>query len=78
MEIYCSQLGMLIPFSYCLRVQNNLPCASTYGCWKERVDVTAILRANFTDEELALAFNMIPRSRLQRMMESVSAARRNR
>lgn len=77
MHIYCPQLGMLVFLSYCMRVQNNLPCSNTYGCWKERVDVTAVLKANFTDEEIALAFNTIPKSRLQKIMESASAARRD-
>ncbi len=75
MEIYCTQLGMLIGFDYCTKVQNGLPCYNTFGCWKERVDVAAILKANFTDEELMLAFNTIPKSRLQRIMESVHSVR---
>ncbi len=78
MEIYCTQLGMLISLDYCLKAQNGLPCTNTFGCWKERVDVAAVLRANFTDEQLALAFNTIPKSRLQRIMESISAAGRKR
>jgi len=78
MEIYCTQLGMLISLDYCLKVQMGLPCSHTYGCWKERVDVTAILKANFTDEEIALAFNTIPKSRLQKIMEAISEAGRKK
>lgn len=78
MEIYCTQLGMLIGLDYCLKAQNGLPCSNTYGCWKERVDVAAVLRANFTEEELAKAFNTIPKSRLERIMESVSEAVRKK
>lgn len=76
MEIYCPQLGMIIAFDYCLKVQNGFPCSNTFGCWKERVDVVAILKAKFTDEELGLAFNTLPKSRLQRILESVESARR--
>ena len=76
MEIYCTQLGMLIGLDYCLKAQMGLPCSNTYGCWKERVDVAAVLRAHFTDEELAKAFNTIPKSRLERIMEAISAAGR--
>lgn len=74
MEIYCGQLGMIIGFDYCLRVQNGLPCSNTFGCWKERVDVVALLRAKFTDEELRLAFNTLPRSRLDRILKSARSA----
>ncbi|MDD3846154.1 MAG: hypothetical protein PHC90_07300 [Syntrophorhabdaceae bacterium] len=76
MEIYCPQLGMIIGFDYCLHVQGDLPCGNTFGCWKERVDVAAVLKANFTDEELLLAFNTLPKSRLQRILESAQSARR--
>lgn len=78
MEIYCTQLGMLISLDYCLKAQNGLPCSHAYGCWKERVDVAAILEANFTDVELALAFNTIPKSRLERIMEAVRSVRLRR
>ena len=74
MDIYCTQLGMLIDLHYCLKAQNGLPCSNAYGCWKERVDVAAILRANFTDEQLVQAFNTIPGSRLQRILEAVRKA----
>lgn len=76
MEIYCSQLGMMIGISYCLKVQDGLPCSNTFGCWKERVDVTAILKAKFTDEQLRKAFNTLPKSRLTRITESIRSARR--
>ena len=78
METYCPQLGMIITFDYCLKAQNGLPCSNAYGCWKERVDVAAILKANFTDEEIAKAFNTIPKSRLQRIVESISEAGRKK
>jgi hypothetical protein len=74
MEIYCGQLGMIIGFDYCLQVQSGLPCANAFGCWKERVDVAALLRAKFTDKELRLAFNALPRSRLDRILESARSA----
>jgi hypothetical protein len=74
MEIYCPQLGMIIGFDYCLHVQNGLPCGNTFGCWKERVDVANILKANFTDDELRLAFNTLPISRLDRILKSARSA----
>ncbi|MEN6617365.1 MAG: hypothetical protein ABFD12_12475 [Syntrophorhabdus sp.] len=69
---------MMIALDYCLSVQNNLPCPNTFGCWKERVDVTVLLKAKFTDEELQSAFNTVPKSRLQRILESVETVRSRR
>jgi len=74
MEIYCGQLGMIIGFDYCLHAQNGLPCGNTFGCWKERVDVANVLKANFTDDELRLAFNTLPISRLARILKSARSA----
>lgn len=76
MEIYCPQLGMMIGFSYCLGAQDGLPCRNTFGCWKERVDVAAIIKAKFTDEQIRQAFNTLPKSKLFRIFESVRSVRR--
>jgi hypothetical protein len=75
MEIYCTQLGMMIEISYCLSVAEGLPCRNMIGCWQERVDVMAILRAKFNDEQLRKAFGNLPKSKLERIMETIKSVR---
>jgi hypothetical protein len=70
-NIYCNQLGMIIEFSYCISMNENLPCRNIIGCWKERIDIIAFLRENFTDEELKKVFSGQPKSRIERIIESV-------
>jgi len=70
-NIYCNQLGMIIEFSYCISMNENLPCRNIIGCWKERMDVTAFLREKFTDEELKKVFSGLPKSRIERIIESM-------
>jgi hypothetical protein len=52
-------------------MNENLPCRNVLGCWKERVDIVAFLREKFTDEELKKVFNVTPKSRIERIIESI-------
>lgn len=76
MEIYCTQLGMMIEISYCLSVNEGLPCGNMMGCWQERVDVMAILKAKFNDEQLRKAFSNLPKSKVERILEALKSAGR--
>jgi len=71
MEIYCLQLGMLVEFSYCTSMNENLPCRSILGCWKHRGDIITVLREQFTDEELKKVFSGPPKTRIERIIESI-------
>ena len=71
MEIYCLQLGMLVEFSYCTSVNDKLPCRNILGCWKHRGDIITILRKQFTDEELKKVFSGPPKTRIERIIESI-------
>ncbi|MEW6570134.1 MAG: hypothetical protein AB1390_02995 [Nitrospirota bacterium] len=72
MEIYCNQLGMLIELSYCISVNEGLPCRNMIGCWRERIDVISLLREKFSDDDLRKAFSGIPKSRIERIIESIN------
>ena len=71
MNIYCSQLGMLVEFSYCASMNENLPCRNIIGCWRTRTDIMAFLKDKFSEEELRKVFCGPPKSRLDRIIESV-------
>ena len=71
MEIYCSQLGMVIEMGYCLSAHNGLPCRMVIGCWRERVDIEAMLKEKFTDEQLKKAFGGIRKTKMQYITESI-------
>jgi len=62
---------MLIEFSYCASMNEGLPCRNIVGCWKERTDIIAFLKGKFTDEELKRVFASPPKSRIDRIIESV-------
>jgi len=71
MNIYCNQLGMLVEFSYCASLNEGLPCRNIIGCWQERTDIIAFLRDTFTEAELGKIFSGLPKSRLDRIIESI-------
>lgn len=75
MNIYCGQLGMLIEFSYCISLNENLPCRNIIGCWNSRTDIMSYLKDHFTEEELREVFNGLPKSRIDRIIESVRQCR---
>lgn len=73
LTIYCNQLGMLVEFSYCSKLQEGLPCRNIIGCWKQRMDIIAFLNKTFTYEELKRVFSGLPKSRIERIIESLGS-----
>ena len=71
MEIYCNQLGMIIDFSYCVSMNEGLPCRNIIRCWEEKVEIIRLLREKFTEEELKKALGGLPKSRIERIIESI-------
>jgi hypothetical protein len=69
LEIYCPQLGMVLTFNYCRRVQSSLPCRNMIGCWEERVPVDSFLGENFSRRELETALGGLPKTRLERILD---------
>lgn len=74
LSIYCPQLGMVINFTYCVSVNDGLPCRNTIGCWQERFDIAGHLKSRFTEDELKQVFGGPPRSRIERIAEAIHTA----
>lgn len=75
MDIYCTQLGMIVEISYCFSANDGLPCRNIIGCWQERADIVTLLGERFTDTQLKKAFGALPKTKLQRIAESIKSAR---
>lgn len=71
MEIYCLQLGMLTNFDYCVSMNEGLPCRNLIGCWKERTDIMAFLNKTLTEDELRKCFSGLPKSKIERIIETI-------
>ncbi|HSB51974.1 MAG TPA: hypothetical protein VLD40_04900 [Dissulfurispiraceae bacterium] len=75
LSVYCNQLGMVIGLTYCLRMNEGLPCRNAIGCWSQRTDIRRILRESFGDDELRKVFASPPISRVERILESARKGR---
>jgi hypothetical protein len=67
----CPSLGGPVPFSYCRKMNNRLPCQSLAGCWGSRIDVPAFLKENYTQEELRQAFGSPKKGRVDTILETL-------
>lgn len=72
---YCNQLGMLVEFSYCRSMNEGLPCRNMIGCWKARTDILSFLREHFSEEELRKVFGGLPKSRIERIIDTLESRR---
>lgn len=71
MEIYCFQLGMVIEFSYCIAMNEGLPCSNVIGCWQERIDIKGFLKERFSEEDLKKVFGRLPKFRIDRIIDGI-------
>jgi hypothetical protein len=62
---------MLIEFSYCSSMNEGAPCRNIIGCWEGRTDVISLLKKKFSDEELRKVFGGLPKSRIDRIIETI-------
>lgn len=72
MNIYCSQLGMIVEFYYCISMHEGLPCLSAPRCWKDRMDIECLLKEIMGEEEFYRYFASLPKTRLERIIELVN------
>jgi len=72
MEVYCTQLGMVVDINYCISVNDGLPCRNTIGCWQNRMDVYTFLKESFSADDLKKVFGVLPKSKIDRIIESVT------
>jgi hypothetical protein len=70
-EKYCTQLGMLMPFSYCRSQQRGLPCRGIILCWEERLPVLEFLLDHFSRDDLEPIFGTLPPTRLGNLVAQV-------
>ncbi|MGB9716481.1 MAG: hypothetical protein ACPL1G_08765 [Thermodesulfovibrionales bacterium] len=71
METYCNQLGMIVNLSYCVIVNEGLPCRNIVPCWEKRMDIIKFLNEKFTEKEIKKVFGGLPKSKLERIIESL-------
>jgi hypothetical protein len=72
----CRMLGHEVPFSYCRRMQQNLPCSKVADCWYNSIPVEEYLRSHFTDEEIEKIFAP-PKQKIATLIDLIEKAKKN-
>lgn len=49
---YCRALGNKVPFHYCRKLKENLPCGRIFDCWFEKINITEYMNCFYSDEEI--------------------------
>jgi len=72
LEIYCIQMGSVIEFSYCMSLNDGLPCKNIVGCWQNRFNIERFLGLRFTEDEIKRVFGGLPKNKLERIIECLN------
>ena len=46
----CPRLGHELPFSYCRKPGDDIPCSEIYDCWWEVFDIKKFMEDHYTEE----------------------------
>jgi len=74
LEIRCPRLGGTVPFDYCRKVANGLPCTKALLCWEMMFPVREYMAKVLTEEEWRTVFDQPPKPRLEVILEAAQKA----
>jgi hypothetical protein len=75
-KVACPKLGHLVPFSYCSRENDGMPCFKAIDCWYDRFLVEDYFREILEPEEWKAVFDRPPKDRMSRLLEIVDETRK--
>ena len=65
--IRCPRVGGEVTFRFCRFENNMLPCRFIAGCWQGQMDIEALLREHYSEEELDRIFAP-PQPKMERLV----------
>ena len=74
LETRCPRLGGSVPFDYCRKVAEGLPCNQCLICWETVFPVREYMARVLNEDEWRTAFEQPPSSRLEKILEAASRA----
>jgi hypothetical protein len=70
---HCPILGHDIPFSYCRRPGQEIPCRKIYDCWWETFDIKTFIANNY-GEDIQEAITQPPKPKMLSLLEIIEQA----
>jgi len=71
----CPQLGGEVPFRYCRKLNEGLPCARLVSCWHTVFNVGAFLERHYDPAQLEAAWNRPRPEKMAQLVELVQRAK---
>jgi len=68
LETRCPRLGGSVPFDYCRKLEEGLPCSRALVCWEPHFPVARYLSSVLTKEEWGKTFKTDSQSRLEKII----------
>jgi len=73
-KLRCRMLGDFVPFMYCRKMNEKLPCKLIINCWQQKLPILDFLNENFSKDELTKCFKQDDRSRIEKIHDLVAKA----
>ena len=77
LEIRCPALGHPVPFHYCRRIKDGLPCHKLADCWFQTIDIRTYMMENYSQDERE-RFLAPPQPKLSSIIEIARRAKLNK
>ena len=74
--IRCPSLGGEVPFQYCRKMNQGVPCRRLPLCWAERLDIIGYIKGFYSNEEIETVFFHTGTGRLGQIFENLERVER--
>ena len=75
-EVRCPKLGHQVPFGYCRKENQGMPCPRALACWEPWPEVIASMKEGLSPKQWEQAFNRPPKPKLTTLVELIEEAKR--
>ena len=75
--IHCPQLGGEVPFRYCRKLQEDLPCRKLMVCWEFRIEIAKFLSDHYSIDPVQWALWPPEKSKIETIVELIEQAKKS-
>jgi len=70
-------LGHDVPFSYCRKPGEDIPCAKIYDCWWEQFDIQTFMSSNYS-QDIIQRITKPPQAKTTSLIEMIQQIQKRR
>ncbi len=76
--IRCPMLGGEVPFQYCRKLNEELPCRKIIICWEFRIEIGKFLNEHYSFNQIHQALAPPNKTRLETILELIEKAKKTK